>query len=266
MDVVRRRLLVSMLTSTALAFGVRGRVWAEPTQPPGTTTTERGGYASMPATSGGLSWTGQATGEANLRRGPTTEYAVTGELKSGDPVKVLRWISGEEVEASNPVWADLGSARYVYSTNITSNPLPATPPPVAKPLPGRWLDMNVTLQILTAYVGARPMKSFLVSSGRPDWPTPLGNFEVLRRVANETMDGTTLVGQGPDGTGDTYYIENVLWTQYFDTTGDALHTNYWSQPDMFGIPTSHGCIGMPEPDARWIWNFATIGTPLITHQ
>jgi lipoprotein-anchoring transpeptidase ErfK/SrfK len=49
------------------------------------------------------------------------------------------------------------------------------------------------------------------------------------------------------------------------TAGDAIHTNYWKAKDVFGIPTSHGCVGMPEPDAHWIWNFATVGTPMVLH-
>ncbi len=125
--------------------------------------------------------------------------------------------------------------------------------------------MNLTLQVLTAYEGARRFRSFLASSGRPGWVTPVGTHKVLRRVDNESMDGTTLIGQGPGGAGDTYHITDVLWTQYFTTAGDAIHDNYWKPSDQFGIPTSHGCIGLPEADARWVWNFATVGTPLVTH-
>jgi hypothetical protein len=190
---------------------------------------------------------------------------MSGELHAGDMVKVLRWIDGQEVETQNPVWADLGSGRYIYSSNLRSDVLPKVPPTIGPPLRGRWLDVNLALQIMTAYQGASPVRSFLISSGRPGWVTPVGTFNVLRRVENETMDGATLIGQGPGGGGDTYHIENVLWTQYFHPSGDAIHTNYWKPITGFGIPTSHGCIGMPEPDARWVWDFASVGTPIVMH-
>ena len=61
-------------------------------------------------------------------------------------------------------------------------------------------------------------------------------------------------------------IEKQLYrSRYFTQLGDAVHTNYWKAKDQFGIPTSHGRIGMLEPDARWVWNFATVGTPLVMH-
>src|SRR5262245_3539710 len=229
-------LRLSVLLALAL-LATSAPVWAEPMAPPGTKTTERDGYESMPATSAnlGIGWSGYAGAEANLRRGPSTDFVMAGQLTAGEPVKVLRWINGQEVETQNPVWADLGSGRYVYSSNLRSSPLPPVPPTIGTPLRGRWLDLNLTLQILTAYEGGTPVRSFLVSSGRPGWVTPEGTFPILRRVENETMDGTTLIGQGPGGAGDTYHITDVLWTQYFDNTGDAIHTNYWKGSDQFGI-------------------------------
>jgi hypothetical protein len=265
-----RLLTLAALAAALLALDLwlgSTAAWAEPTAPPGATTRERDGYESIPATSAnlGIGWSGYSAGEANLRRGPSTEFPISGQLSAGEPVKVLRWINGQEVETQNPVWADLGAGRYLYSSNLRSDALPQLPPAIGTPLRGRWLDVNLTVQIMTAYGGGTPVRSFLISSGRPGWPSPGGTHKVLRRVENETMDGSTLIGQGPGGAGDTYHITDVLWTQYYTTDGDAIHTNYWKSKDQFGIPTSHGCIGMPEPDAHWVWNFATVGTPMVVH-
>jgi lipoprotein-anchoring transpeptidase ErfK/SrfK len=109
------------------------------------------------------------------------------------------------------------------------------------------------------------VKSVLVSTGRPGWDTPRGTFKIQRRVAKETMDGPTLIGQGPRGAGASYKVENVRWTQYFTADGAAIHENYWRNPATFGIPGSHGCIGMLAQDAAWFWDFATVGTPLVIH-
>jgi lipoprotein-anchoring transpeptidase ErfK/SrfK len=197
---------------------------------------------------------------------PTRAAAKVGELQPGQPVEVVRWVSGEEVEKENTTWADLGGGRFAYSTLLRSQPLSTAPArPEDAPRSGRWIDVNLTLQVATAYDGERPLKSVLVSTGRPGWETPRGTFRIERRVEKETMDGSTLIGQGPNGAGATYKIENVKFTQYFTADGSAIHENTWRNPDLFGLPGSHGCIGMRPSDAAWFWQFATVGTPLVIH-
>src|SRR6476469_8704531 len=93
--------------------------------------------------------------------------------------------------------------------------------------------------------------------GRPGWETPLGTWRMQRRVADETMDGATLAGQGPDGTGATYRVEHVRWTQYFTADGSAIHENSWRDPATFGIPGSHGCVGLAPAVASWFWTWAS---------
>ncbi len=83
----------------------------------------------------------------------------------------------------------------------------------------------------------------------------------MRRVANETMDSST-IGIPRTARGG-YYLRNVLFTQYFTSGGASLHYNYWSS--NFGSAGSHGCLGLSYADSAWLWNWATIGTPLSIH-
>jgi hypothetical protein len=39
---------------------------------------------------------------------------------------------------------------------------------------------------------------------------------------------------------DFIYLE----TQYFTNDGQAIHENFWRDPALFGIPSSHGCLGI----------------------
>lgn len=223
--------------------------------------------ASGPAapTAAALIWQGTAGQDGYVRAAPSTKAARLGDLKAGQPVQVVDWVSGEEVETENTTWADLGNGRYVYSSLLRSRPLDGPPAPPPAPTAGRWIDVNLTLQVATAYEGTTPVKSVLISSGRPGWATSPGTFPIQRRVASETMDGSTLVGQGPNGKGASYKVENVRWTQYFTADGSAIHENYWRNPALFGMPGSHGCIGMRTADAAWFWDWATIGTPVVVH-
>lgn len=222
------------------------------------------GHAAVPDTT---SWQGVAGLVVNRRAEPNRSKPAVGELQAGAPVEVVRWVSGEEVEPANDTWAELSDGTYVFSTSLRrAGALAPTTLPADAPTTGKWVDVNLTEQIATAYDGRTAVRSTLISSGRPGWETPLGVFPVLRRVEKDTMDGSTLVGQGPNGSGASYKVDNVRYVQYFTEDGSAIHENYWRRPATFGMPGSHGCIGMPPADAAWFWQFATVGTPLVIHE
>lgn len=55
----------------------------------------------------------------------------------------------------------------------------------------------------------------------------------------------------------------MRWTQYFTADGSAIHENYWRDPATFGIPGSHGCVGMSSSEAAWFWQWADVGTLIV---
>ena len=105
-----------------------------------------------------------------------------------------------------------------------------------------------------------------ITSGKPGYETPTGTFYVSYRVYNEVMDSATLgvPHDDPDG----YYMPNVLYTQYLSVGGGiAMHSNYWSPDSAFGnYNVSHGCVSMRTDDARFFWEFASVGTPVRIHR
>jgi hypothetical protein len=213
-------------------------------------------------------WSGTIQSDgANLREQPAIGAASLAELAGGTRVRVVRWVEGEELIHENPVWAELESCGYVYSTTLRRDPLVETQTPAAAPMTdGRWLDVDLVAQTLTAYEGATPVRSALISSGRPGWDTPEGDYTILRRVEKETMDASTLVGAVPDGQATPMYkIEDVRHTQYFSQDGAAFHENFWRQQDLFGMPGSHGCVSLAPDDAAWLWEWADVGTPIHIH-
>ena len=222
------------------------------------------GRTGVPAVA---TWQGIAGADVNRRAAPNRSKPPVGELKAGTSVEVVDWVTGEEVESHNDTWARLSDGTYVFSTSLRRNPLSAPPSlPADAPAEGRWVDVNLFEQVATAYEGRTALRSALISTGRPGWDTPMGTFPVLRRLETDTMDGATLLGQGPNGKGADYKVENVRYVQYFTSDGAAIHENYWRRPATFGMPGSHGCIGMAPADAVWFWEFATVGTPLVIHE
>lgn len=143
--------------------------------------------------------------------------------------------------------------------DIVSVPIPSN---VA---PGQhWVDVNLSQQVACAMSGGDIVRVVLVTTGMPGWETPLGQFRILYRVADETM---TSAGIGiPIDSPDGYDLDHVLYTQYFTNAGHALHDNYWRPASVFGHKaTSHGCVGMVEPDALYLWNFLGVGSLVNIH-
>jgi hypothetical protein len=198
----------------------------------------------------------------NVRSAPSGDGELLGTLAKGTPVSVSAWVSGQEVFPDQPGWAMLADDVYVYGPLLRKAWIDAPPP--AGPAPAeKWLDVNLTQQTVTAYEGGVPVYMTVTSSGRPGWETHEGMHTILWRKENETMDSHSLIGQ--DAARADYKVENVRWTQYFTNDGQALHENYWRDPALFGIPSSHGCLGMVAQDALWFWLWAERGTSINVH-
>jgi lipoprotein-anchoring transpeptidase ErfK/SrfK len=146
----------------------------------------------------------------------------------------------------------------------------ADPETVGVPIPTdiapgqHWVDVNLSEQVAVAMKGSQVMRAILVTTGQPGWDTPTGRFHVLYRVADERMTSAAL-GIPFDSPGG-YDLDHVLYTQYFTNAGHALHDNYWRPLSVFGHEaTSHGCVGMVEPDALFLWNFLSNGSLVNIH-
>jgi L,D-transpeptidase catalytic domain len=130
----------------------------------------------------------------------------------------------------------------------------AKPAPPADLAPDeKWIDVDLTRQMLVAFEGTKPVFATLISSGRrnpwdkeKDFPTPPGTFRILEKHVTTTMDGD-VASDGP------YSIEDVPWVMYFQGSY-ALHGAFWH--DSFGHPRSHGCVNLAPDDARTLFGWA----------
>lgn len=111
----------------------------------------------------------------------------------------------------------------------------------------KWIDVDLGEQRVVAYEGVRPVRSFVVSTGKSATPTVTGVFRLWAKVPKQTMAG------GSRAAGDYYLLPNVEWVQYF-YRDYAFHGAYWHVD--FGTPISHGCINMTNDDAHWLYEWA----------
>ncbi len=110
----------------------------------------------------------------------------------------------------------------------------------------RWIDVNITKQVLVAYEGTKAVFATLVSTGEAGLGDPettkstkRGIFRIDRKYITTTMDS--------DIVGEEFELRDIPYVQYFEG-GYALHAAYWH--DDFGTPRSHGCINLSPEDAR----------------
>lgn len=123
----------------------------------------------------------------------------------------------------------------------------------------KWIDVNLGNNTVTAYEGATPVQGpVYMVPGAPTTPTVTGSFKVWLKVASQTMSGYNTDGS-------RYSIDNVPWILYFH--GDyALHGAPWrSSFGWSGASGSHGCVNMPVGPMKAIYDWARVGTPVISH-
>ena len=123
----------------------------------------------------------------------------------------------------------------------------------------KWIDVNLSNRMMTAYEGAEPVRGPIkVIIGYPNTPTVTGQYKVYLKYPVQTMRGLN-----PDGS--RYVAPGVPSVLYF-TGSYAIHGSpWWSSGQYFEEGHgSHGCVNTPPADAAWIYNWAPIGTPVIS--
>ncbi|MDQ3810876.1 MAG: L,D-transpeptidase [Chloroflexota bacterium] len=196
---------------------------------------------------------GRAIRGAKLSLYPTADAeAEIAALPHNSVVSLSASVQGDD----DQTWYRTADGDYVPAGAVR---VPRSPP---RTFAGRWIDVDlIEPAMLTAYEGGQQVLSTLAIRGTGRFPTPLGVFRIIRRVANETMNSETIgiPRFAPGG----YYLKNVLFTQYFTGDGASIHYNYWSS--NWGYPASHGCLGLTYADSAFLWSWAGLGTPISIH-
>jgi lipoprotein-anchoring transpeptidase ErfK/SrfK len=115
----------------------------------------------------------------------------------------------------------------------------------------RWIDIDLSDQMLYAYEGRQLIRSFVVSTGTWRTPTPVGQFAVWIKFRYDDMFGPG------------YYLPDVPYTMYF-YNGYGIHGTYWH--NNFGTPMSHGCVNMITEEAGWLFNWSHVGILVNIHE
>ena len=237
---IARRYGVS-LGQLAAANGVSISAWVYVGQRltiPGSTGTGTSGTSTAPSPATGNLYT--------VRRGDTLigiarRYGVaTSQLAAANG---LYWNS----------WVYVGQRLVIPGRSSTGGTSTGSTPSTgntSSASSGKWIDVNLSTQTLTAFEGQTAVLQATVSTGTRWYPTVAGTFKIYVKYTYARM-------RGPG-----YDLANVPYVMYF-YRGYGIHGTYWH--NNFGTPMSHGCVNMRTEDAKRLFNWAPVGTRVVTH-
>jgi lipoprotein-anchoring transpeptidase ErfK/SrfK len=108
---------------------------------------------------------------------------------------------------------------------------------------GRRIEVLLDRQLVLAIQDDRVVRALHVSSGKPSTPTPAGAYRVYAQF---------------DRWWSVPFREWLLWASPF-VGGIAFH----QFPEVPYYAASHGCVRVPEANARWLYRFLSVGTPVL---
>ena len=107
------------------------------------------------------------------------------------------------------------------------------------------------------------MREFHVATGRSEYPTPLGKFEIVTKWLNPWWyppAGSAWAADSkpiPPGPG------NPLGTRWMGLSAPYVGIHGTPDAASIGYSASHGCIRMLIPQAEWLFTQVDVGTPVF---
>ena len=120
---------------------------------------------------------------------------------------------------------------------------------------GKVIKVNLTEQRLYTYDKGRLIKSFLISSGRPGFDTPTGEFHVFKKRPLVRMSWY----YGPDDP-NNYDVPDVPSVLSFKGPY-TIHAAWWHS--NWGHVMSHGCVNVSMDLSEWLYDWTPLNTPVI---
>jgi lipoprotein-anchoring transpeptidase ErfK/SrfK len=116
---------------------------------------------------------------------------------------------------------------------------------------------------LRLYDGTQLVRTFSVATGQSIYPTPAGIWHIMDKQRDPwwyppTYDSWAK-GLKPVPPGPT----NPLGTRWMGLNAPGVGIHGTDEPTSIGYSASHGCIRMHVPDAEWLFDHVTVGTPVV---
>jgi L,D-transpeptidase catalytic domain len=139
---------------------------------------------------------------------------------------------------------------------------------------GKVIIVSLHEQAMRVYEDGKLVNAFLVTTGRPDRPTPPGNWWI------EGKESPTVFKSGvPEGSPNWYPDTPINYAMQYHSNGYFIHDSWWrddygpgtnfphndSSGDTFSSQGSHGCVNLSKDNAAWVYGFVDLSTSIIIY-
>jgi hypothetical protein len=122
---------------------------------------------------------------------------------------------------------------------------------------GKYIDVDLSTQTLTAFDNKEAVYKFKISSGKWSMPTPIGTYSILNKI--------------PRAYSRKYNLYMPYWMA-FRWDGYGFHElPEWSNgakegESHLGTPVSHGCVRMGVGSAEAVYDWTNVGDKVYIHK
>ncbi|MFA6973334.1 MAG: L,D-transpeptidase family protein [Parcubacteria group bacterium] len=127
----------------------------------------------------------------------------------------------------------------------------------AKITAGKYIDINLSAQVMTIFQEGKALNAYMISSGKRGMDTPKGTF----KIENKT----------PRAWSKEYGLYMPNWMAIVPSGKFGIHElpewpgGYKEGAAHLGTPVSHGCVRLGVGAAKTVYDFAPIGTPVVIY-
>ncbi len=150
-----------------------------------------------------------------------------------------------------------------HDRRVFEVPFRTSPPVVTERDHGYSVIVFRESRLLVLYSGGSLVRTFMVATGVPEYPTPLGRFAIVVKERDPWWhpppDSAWAKGKPPVPPGPG----NPLGTRWMGI--NAPYVGIHGTPDAasIGYSASHGCIRMLIDEVEWLFDRITVGTPVF---
>lgn len=123
---------------------------------------------------------------------------------------------------------------------------------------GKYIDVNLAQQVMVIFEDGNVIDSYLVSSGKKGMDSPEGSFKIENK-ANRAWS-------------KKYNLWMPNWMAIVPSGEFGIHElpvwpgGFQEGASHLGTPVSHGCVRLGPGNAKRVFDWADLGTPVIIHK
>ncbi|MDO9455818.1 Ig-like domain-containing protein [Nocardioides sp.] len=110
---------------------------------------------------------------------------------------------------------------------------------------------------MKVFENGKLLRTLPITTGKEGFTTRSGVKVIMEKFESKRMNSET-VGI-PQGSSESYDIDNVQWAMRVTNSGEFIHAAPWSVGSQGYANVSHGCTGMSTDNAAWLYSISRRG-------